>query len=53
MQCCAWASQKDKIIRLESPMDGVLPTEEYMEEELLFFTHERKVWVFIYRDIHA
>uniref|UniRef100_A0A0A0LT44 Uncharacterized protein n=1 Tax=Cucumis sativus TaxID=3659 RepID=A0A0A0LT44_CUCSA len=23
-------------------MDGVLPTEEYMEEELLFFTHERK-----------
>ena len=32
-------------------MDGVLPTEEFMEEELLSLTHEHKVRVFLSRDI--
>ncbi|XP_022979663.1 kinesin-like protein KIN-12B isoform X1 [Cucurbita maxima] len=36
-------AREDKILRLESLMDGVLPTEEFMEEELLSLTHEHKV----------
>lgn len=32
-------------------MDGVLPTEEFMEEELVSLTHEHKVRVFLSRDI--
>ncbi|KAL8048654.1 hypothetical protein ABFX02_07G081100 [Erythranthe guttata] len=36
-------TREDKIIRLESLMDGVLPTEEFMEEELLSLTHEHKI----------
>lgn len=36
-------TREDKILRLESLMDGVLPTEEFMEEELVSLTHEYKV----------
>lgn len=36
-------TREDKIARLESLMDGILPTEEYMEEELLSLTHEHKI----------
>ncbi|KAM1217168.1 hypothetical protein ACFX2I_013389 [Malus domestica] len=36
-------TREDKILRLESLMDGVLPTEEFMEEELVSLTHEYKI----------
>ncbi|KAL1562158.1 TRAFAC class myosin-kinesin ATPase superfamily [Salvia divinorum] len=36
-------TREDKIVRLESLMDGILPTEEFMEEELLTLTHEHKI----------
>ncbi|XP_060180872.1 kinesin-like protein KIN-12B isoform X1 [Lycium barbarum] len=36
-------TREDKIVRLESLMDGILPTEEFMEDELLSLTHEHKV----------
>ncbi|KAM7266294.1 hypothetical protein ACFE04_004191 [Oxalis oulophora] len=36
-------TREDKIIRLESLMDGVLPTEEFMEEELASLRHEHKL----------
>lgn len=36
-------TREDKILRLESLMDGVLPTEEFMDEELVALTHEHKV----------
>ena len=36
-------TREDKILRLENLMDGVLPTEEFMEEELASLTHEHKV----------
>ncbi|GMI70476.1 hypothetical protein like AT3G23670 [Hibiscus trionum] len=36
-------SREDKILRLQSLMDGVLPTEEFMEEELASLTHEHKL----------
>ncbi|XP_038723626.1 kinesin-like protein KIN-12B isoform X2 [Tripterygium wilfordii] len=36
-------TREDKIIRLESLMDGILPTEEFMEEELVSLTHEHKL----------
>ncbi|KAF5194421.1 Kinesin, partial [Thalictrum thalictroides] len=36
-------TREDKIIRLESLMDGVLPTEEFMEEEFLSLTNEHKL----------
>ncbi|KAJ7979141.1 Kinesin-like protein [Quillaja saponaria] len=36
-------TREDKIIRLESLMDGVLPTEEFMEEELVSLMHEHKI----------
>ncbi|XP_021804241.1 kinesin-like protein KIN-12B, partial [Prunus avium] len=36
-------TREDKILRLESLMDGVLPTEEFMEEELVSLTHEYKL----------
>ncbi|KAG4934658.1 hypothetical protein JHK85_049577 [Glycine max] len=36
-------TREDKILRLESLMDGVLPTEEFMEEELVVLTHEHKI----------
>ncbi|KAL3635015.1 TRAFAC class myosin-kinesin ATPase superfamily [Castilleja foliolosa] len=44
-ECNAVISQtrEDKIARLESLMDGILPTEEFMEEELLSLTHEHKI----------
>ena len=32
-----------KIARLESLMDGTLPTEEFMNEEFLSLTNEHKV----------
>ncbi|XVE81207.1 hypothetical protein DITRI_Ditri15bG0044300 [Diplodiscus trichospermus] len=36
-------TREDKILRLESLMDGVLPTEEFIEEELSSLTHEHKL----------
>ncbi|KAL5075978.1 hypothetical protein RYX36_014962 [Vicia faba] len=33
----------EKILRLESLMDGVLPTEEFMDEKLVVLTHEHKI----------
>lgn len=36
-------TREDKIFRLESLMDGVLPAEEFMEEELITLTHEHKL----------
>ncbi|EEF45998.1 Carboxy-terminal kinesin, putative [Ricinus communis] len=36
-------TREDKILRLESLMDGVLPTEEFMEEELVSLMHEHKL----------
>ncbi|KAK9159796.1 hypothetical protein Syun_006137 [Stephania yunnanensis] len=36
-------SREDKIIRLESLMDGVLPTEEFMEEELVSLRNEYQI----------
>ncbi|KAM1217169.1 hypothetical protein ACFX2I_013389 [Malus domestica] len=40
-------TREDKILRLESLMDGVLPTEEFMEEELVSLTHEYKIYPYI------
>ncbi|XP_010314743.2 kinesin-like protein KIN-12B [Solanum lycopersicum] len=44
-ECNAIISQtrEDKIIRLESYMDGILPKEEFMEDELLALIHENKL----------
>ncbi|KAL3354942.1 hypothetical protein AABB24_019165 [Solanum stoloniferum] len=36
-------TREDKIVRLESLMDGILPTEVFMEDELLSLTHEHKL----------
>ncbi|KAF3618567.1 Kinesin-like protein KIN12A [Capsicum annuum] len=36
-------TREDKIVRLESLMDGILPTEEFMEDELLSLAHEHKL----------
>ncbi|OVA12970.1 Kinesin [Macleaya cordata] len=36
-------TREDKIIRLESFMDGVLSTEEFMEDELVSLTNEHKL----------
>ncbi|KAI3926204.1 hypothetical protein MKW98_028340 [Papaver atlanticum] len=36
-------TREDKIRRLESLMDGVLPTEEFMEEEFLSLANEHKL----------
>ncbi|WCJ27531.1 phragmoplast-associated kinesin-related protein putative [Euphorbia peplus] len=36
-------TREDKILRLEGLMDGVLPTEEFMEEELASLVHEHKL----------
>ncbi|KAI3996701.1 hypothetical protein MKX01_041001 [Papaver californicum] len=36
-------TREDKIRRLESLMDGVLPTEEFMEEEFMSLTNEHKL----------
>ncbi|XVF84523.1 hypothetical protein PTKIN_Ptkin17bG0043800 [Pterospermum kingtungense] len=36
-------TREDKILRLENLMDGVLPTEEFLEEELASLTHEHKL----------
>lgn len=46
-ECNAIISQtrEDKIIRLESYMDGILPKEEFMEDELLALIHEHKVCI--------
>ena len=38
-------TREDKILCLESLMDGVVTTEEFMEEELASLTHEHKVFV--------
>ncbi|KAJ4968278.1 hypothetical protein NE237_014979 [Protea cynaroides] len=35
--------REDKIIRLESLMDSILPTEEFMEQELVSLMHEHKL----------
>ncbi|GLT71035.1 hypothetical protein SLA2020_430800 [Shorea laevis] len=37
-------TREDKILRLENLMDGVLPTEEFMEEELMSLTQEHKIF---------
>ncbi|XP_059287103.1 kinesin-like protein KIN-12B isoform X1 [Lycium ferocissimum] len=44
-ECNAIISQTrdDKIIRLESYMDGILPKEEFMEDEFLALIHEHKL----------
>lgn len=36
-------TREDKIMRLQRLMDGILPTEEFMEEEFASLTHEHKV----------
>ncbi|XP_042028480.1 kinesin-like protein KIN-12B [Salvia splendens] len=36
-------TREDKIARLENLMDGILPTEEFMEEEFLSLAHEHKI----------
>ncbi|KAF8014161.1 hypothetical protein BT93_H0106 [Corymbia citriodora subsp. variegata] len=36
-------TREDKILRLESLMDGVMPTEEFMEEEFASLNHEYKL----------
>lgn len=36
-------TREDKISRLESLMDGILPTEEYMGEEFVSLKNEHKV----------
>ncbi|KAJ9187052.1 hypothetical protein P3X46_002548 [Hevea brasiliensis] len=36
-------TREDKILHLESLMDGVLPTEEFMEEEIASLMHEHKL----------
>ncbi|GAV58960.1 Kinesin domain-containing protein/Kinesin-related domain-containing protein [Cephalotus follicularis] len=36
-------TREDKILRFEGLMDGILPTEEFMEEELASLTHEHKL----------
>ncbi|XP_043722415.1 kinesin-like protein KIN-12B isoform X2 [Telopea speciosissima] len=36
-------TREDKIIRLESLMDGILPTEEFMEQELVSLMHEHNL----------
>ncbi|KAL1535673.1 TRAFAC class myosin-kinesin ATPase superfamily [Salvia divinorum] len=36
-------TREDKIARLESLMDGILPTEEFMEDEFLSLAHEHKI----------
>ncbi|KAG8661415.1 hypothetical protein MANES_01G003100v8 [Manihot esculenta] len=36
-------TREEKILRLESLMDGVLPTEEFIEEELVSLMHEHKL----------
>ena len=44
-ECNAIISQlrEDKIIRLENLMDGVLPSEDFMEEELVSLRKEHEV----------
>lgn len=44
-ECNAMIEQtrEEKIRRLEGLMDGVLPTEDFMEEELVSLTHEHSV----------
>lgn len=36
-------TREDKTLRLESLVDGVLPSEDFMEEELVSLTYEHKV----------
>lgn len=36
-------TREDKILRLESLMDGILPTEDFMEEEFVSLKHEHQV----------
>lgn len=36
-------TREDKISRLERLMDGILPTEEFMEEEFIALVNEHKV----------
>ncbi|VFQ92301.1 unnamed protein product [Cuscuta campestris] len=44
-ECNAVISQtrEDKIARLESLMDGILTTEDFVEDEVLSLTHENKI----------
>ena len=45
-ECSAIIAQtrEDKISRLESLMDGILPTEDFMEEEFVSLMNEHKVF---------
>ncbi|WOL14421.1 kinesin-like protein KIN-12A [Canna indica] len=36
-------TREDKIVRLESLMDGIMPTEEFMQEEFLALVNEHRV----------
>ncbi|XP_062109279.1 kinesin-like protein KIN-12B [Humulus lupulus] len=36
-------TREDKILRLEGLMDGILPTEDFMEEELVSLKHEHEL----------
>lgn len=38
-------TREDKILRLESLMDGILPTEDFMEVEFVSLKHEHEVWL--------
>lgn len=40
-------TRDDKILRLESLLDGVLSSEEYMDEELVSLVHEHKVGILL------
>lgn len=41
-------TREDKIFRLESLMDGILPTEEYMGEEFVSLKNENKVLLLLF-----
>ena len=45
-------TREDKILRLESLMDGVLPTEEFMDEELVALADEHKVEICSFKVSH-
>lgn len=53
-ECNAITAQRrdEKILRLESLMDGVLPTKEFMDEELVALTHEHEVEICSFKVSH-
>ncbi|CAH9122330.1 unnamed protein product [Cuscuta epithymum] len=38
-------TRDDKIVRLESLMDGILTTEDFLEDEMMSLTHEHKILI--------